>query len=321
MAESKPEAAAQLEAAVREIRADLESAEGDASLREEANFLGRADALARLETGVLDRIDSLLDGGVATGGSRDALVALRARAEEAGARLEAVDEGLFRRLRSDIRRIGCVGREFREMLALYLGSVILGSGIVGGDGKRDFGYDSLDVFFNGLLHSGTMPGETRPREPGMVFFQKTPVRVVLEMVEAASMTAADTFYDLGSGMGQVAILVHLLSGAAARGIEVEPAYCEYARVCATELGLARVEILEADLRKEDYSEGTVFFMFTPCEGKMLEDVLVRLRSNAGKGARLFTYGPCTTEVGRLGWHGPDGLPGAGGNGLGEFFIA
>lgn len=321
MAESKPEAVAQLEAAVREIRTDLESAEGDASLREAANFLGRADALARLETGVLDRIDSLLDGAAATSGSRGRLVALRARAEEVGARLEASDEGLFRRLRSDIRRIGCVGREFREMLEPYLGAAILGSGFRVGDGTHDVGYDSLDAFFNGLLHSGILPGETRSREPGMVFFQKTPVRVVLEMVEAARLTAADTFYDLGSGLGQVAILVHLLSGAAARGIDIEPAYCKYAQACATELGLARVEFLEADLRKADYYEGTVFFMFTPCEGQMLEDVLARLRSKAGKGARLFTYGPCTTEVGRQGWHCPDARSGVGWNGLGEFFIA
>jgi hypothetical protein len=81
-----------------------------------------------------------------------------------------------------------------------------------------------------------------------------------------------------------------------------------------------VEFLEADLRDAEYSRGTAFFMYTPCEGRMLADVLARLRSQAGKGTRLFTFGPCTAEVGRMGWRSPDTRPGAGGNGLGEFVI-
>jgi precorrin-6B methylase 2 len=142
----------------------------------------------------------------------------------------------------------------------------------------------------------------------------------LELVEAARLTEADIFFDEGSGLGQVAILVHLLRGSAAKGIEIEPAYCGYARACAAELGLSRVEFLEADAREADYSAGTVFFMYTPCEGKMLEDALARLRSQAGKGARLFTYGPCTAEVARLGWHRLDPRSGVGENVLGEFLI-
>ena len=67
----------------------------------------------------------------------------------------------------------------------------------------------------------------------MVFYQPTPGRIIFELVERAALQKHDTFYDLGSGLGQVVILVSLLSGARAKGIEFDPAYCEYARRCAT----------------------------------------------------------------------------------------
>ena len=94
----------------------------------------------------------------------------------------------------------------------------------------------------------------------------------------------------------------LLSEAQAKGIEFEPAYCDYARQCAKELNLSRVEFTNADAREVDYSDGTVFFMYTPFEGRLLQEVLEKLKGESRRRKiRVCTYGPCTLQVSRQGW--------------------
>ena len=152
-----------------------------------------------------------------------------------------------------------------------------------------------------------MPEQTRDLEPEMVYYQKTPARVVFELVEKSHFSGNDVFFDLGSGLGQAAILVNLLAGVTVKGIEFEPAFCDYARECAAELNLSDVTFINADARKADYSEGTVFFMYTPFSGEILHDVLNRLRKEALlRKIRIITYGPCTEQVALQSWLHPEG---------------
>ena len=168
--------------------------------------------------------------------------------------------------------------------------------------QDDIGYDALDTFVNGLLRIDVALEETKQREPDMVFLQPTPVRIVLELVEEANITKDDVFYDLGSGLGQVPILVRLLTGAKTRGIEFEAAYCSYAQQCARRLNLSHVEFMNLDARDADYSDGTVFFMYTPFTGKLLQEVLEKLKGESRKRAiRICTYGPCTPHVSNQSW--------------------
>jgi len=46
----------------------------------------------------------------------------------------------------------------------------------------------------------------------------------------------------------------------------------------------------------------VFFMYTPFKGRIMEEVLERLRRVALlKQIRIVTYGPCTAQVARQSW--------------------
>lgn len=180
------------------------------------------------------------------------------------------------------------------MISQYLGDT--------GSGADNIGYDHLDTFLTGLLSDQAVPEASLKRMPGMVFYQKTPARIILELAERAALKQDDIFFDLGSGLGQVVILVHLLTGAAVRGVEYEPAYWRYAQVCITGLHLSNVIFSNKDARSEDYSQGTVFFMYTPFEGNMLEEMLAILRKEAAKRViRIFTYGPCTFPVAQQDW--------------------
>ena len=276
---------------IRELRATIEAIERDAALFETTNFKDRAEALDFLEFDVFERIEGL----VHTEGC-EAFTDLKQYAERVSRQLEGVHEALFRKLREEIASGNSTGGKLKQQLLGYASD-----GSANRD-EREVGYDSLDALVSGLLLAEAAPEAVRQREPEMVFYQPTPARIVLEMVEKTDFQQEDVFYDIGSGLGQVAILVHLLTGVRSKGVEIEPAYCEYARRCACRLNLSRVTFTNQDAREVDYTEGTLFFMYTPFEGKVLEQVLGQLETQSKKRRiQLYTYGPCTRHVGRQKW--------------------
>jgi hypothetical protein len=277
---------------IDQLRQRIAAIENDGTLREDTNFSGRAAALDALDFAIIDQIDALFQAQPV-----DELVALKQRAARLFRRLAAVDERLFRRLRAGIRSGALRGTALAAMIDSY---VRLGE--ANGGEMRAPGYDNLDIFVNGLLNIRALPAERKQREPEMVSYQQTPARIIVELIERANLTRDDVFFDIGSGVGLVPMLVVLLSEARAVGVEFEPAYCSYARKRAADLALAQVTFVNADARDADYSDGTVFFLYTPFTGAILRDVLEKLRAVARQRMlRLFTYGPCTRTVAQQGW--------------------
>jgi|SRR5882724_3669140 len=288
---------------------------------EEKNFEKRTEAIDFIGFQVIDRIGDLLRNAA----QADELIQLRSRAEELRSELEEIDSKLFQKLQAKILVGECTGKQFKAMIGEYVDPDPGDPGLYSDhDGCREeTGYDNLDVFINGLTLFSAMPEQTRDLEPGMVYYQKTPARIVFELIERLQFMEEDVFFDLGSGLGQVAILVNLLTGIRARGVEFEPGFCDYARECAAALNLSHVTFINVDARKADFSEGTVFFMFTPFRGEILQEVLGILKKESlQRKIKIITYGPCTTQVASESWLDPAG-PGTGdgkGYNLG-FFIS
>ena len=277
----------------QEIESDVAALENERTLFDEANFGRRFQALDFLELDILDRIDGIL----ARLDHPPELVDLKERAQRLTSHLEELNRSYFAMLRQEIRACAGAGIPPKGLLESHVGNI-----------RRDAvphdkaGYDVLDAFVAGLLLYNPFPVETNKPEPEMIAYQPTPARIIFELIETAQFTTSDVFYDLGSGLGQVPILVNLFSGAKAVGVEFEPAYFEYASACAADLNLPRVSFDNLDARKAAYSDGTAFFMYTPFVGGMLDAVLELLRSETrGRSIRLFTYGPCTPQVCRQVW--------------------
>jgi hypothetical protein len=160
----------------------------------------------------------------------------------------------------------------------------------------------MDTFVNCLFSDRPLPEETMALMPDMVSFHKTPVRVLFELTKIAEMDSADVFIDIGSGLGQVVLLVNLITEATASGIEYEPAFCAYANTVGSRLHLTDTTFINADALQGDYSSGTGFFLYTPFEGNMLRDMLGLLRQACRGGMiRLFAYGPCSAKVAAEDW--------------------
>jgi hypothetical protein len=181
-------------------------------------------------------------------------------------------------------------------------------------GPTGCGYDWLDELIGGVLNlrePDLREPESIEVHPGseMVFYQPTPARHILHMLRLCGLAAGDVLIDLGSGLGHVPILAALLTPARCVGIELEPAYIATARACARGLGLSRAEFIQQDARAAGLSSGTVFYLYTPFTGSILENVIDRLRQQSKRRAlRICTFGPCTQTVAREPWLTAHAMP-------------
>lgn len=117
----------------------------------------------------------------------------------------------------------------------------------------------------------------------LVGYHPSGVDAVVQAFTAIPLTKDDVLVDLGSGLGRVVLLGHLMTGATARGVELQPALVERARAAAARLGV-EVSFTCGDARHVELADGSVFFLYAPFTGPVLCEVLARLRAVAERRA-------------------------------------
>lgn len=138
-----------------------------------------------------------------------------------------------------------------------------------------------DLWVDELLGIDGTPPDVPDLPRGAVPYLPCGVDEILAMVLEVPLRADDELVDLGSGLGRVVILGHLLSGARARGVEIQEHLVRASRRSATELALSDVSFMHADAAEPDVDlDGSVFFLYAPFNGEMLARVLHRLRDVA-----------------------------------------
>lgn len=276
---------------LQELQAELTDYLTDDALLADANLLRRAEAL--------DFITFLHDVLRMERRRTPAVQTLHQEATHLQERLTAINTRLFQQARTAVQSGVLTGAAFRHYLNGF-------TDYTPTHGDHVYmSYDGLDVLVDGLFELKTAPAATLTTTVEMVHCEETPARVLLDLVDHTPLTSADVFYDLGSGLGQVVLLVHLLTGVRAKGVEIEPAFCTFAQQQAQSLGLTEVAFLNSDARTADYSDGTLFFMFTPFRGQLLQSVLDRLQQEAQqRPIRLCTFGSCSPRVADQSWLRP-----------------
>lgn len=117
---------------------------------------------------------------------------------------------------------------------------------------------------------------------------------LLRVVDHAPVGGHDVFVDIGSGVGRAAAFVHLLTGASAIGLEIQPRLVVSARALSARLLASRIPSIEGDATKLAgfITVGTVFFLYCPFSGERLEQVLAGLEPIA----RTRTIRVCSVDV-------------------------
>jgi precorrin-6B methylase 2 len=273
------------------IEARLTAFERNTDLCAQGNFAARASVLD-----VIQQVYQLLHlhQRDAQWGRYHRVLRQQARALEM--RLRRADEDFFQTLRGQIRRGEHTAATLRHLFEQHTRYR------PGRAGQIHRGYDALDALVQGLMRAEQAPTSVQRHDVEMIGYEPTAARAILDLVDQVRPSADDVFYDLGAGFGHVAIMVHLLTGATVRGVEIEASYCRHAQRCVEELGLSRVCLVNRDARDVDFADGTVFFMYTPFSGKLLQTVLTALsRVARHRPLTLCTFGACSFEVARQPW--------------------
>jgi hypothetical protein len=251
---------------------------------EQDTALDRPDAL-RERLDALDRIELLQLSEVG-----DEPAALRQRVAGLRQRLDDLNAQAYRRMRETIRR-GATPPLLTQCL------VEAHHDFGGGDG-----YDWRDELIDGVLQPtlSASPQTILPAE--MVAYQPTPARHIFSLLAQAPLGADDVLVDLGSGLGHVPLLAAICTEANAIGIEREPAYVASARAAADALQLSKVRFECSDARAADLAHGTIFYLYTPFSGALLQSVLDALQCEAAQRAiRVAAHGPCVAALAAQPW--------------------
>jgi SAM-dependent methyltransferase len=136
-----------------------------------------------------------------------------------------------------------------------------------------------DAALEKRLRIGGAPNHEDPPGPGLIGYHPSGVAPIVRALAEVPVGPDDVFVDLGSGLGKVVILAALLTGAFARGIEVQQPLVARARRTARRLGVD-VRFTCADMRDADLRDGTVFYLYAPCGRPALRPVLDRLHAVA-----------------------------------------
>lgn len=138
-----------------------------------------------------------------------------------------------------------------------------------------------DAAIEAHLGIGANAIDSSPIDEHQIGYHPSGVAPIVHALAEVPVTPDDVFIDLGAGLGKVVLLAGLLTGAHARGIELQVPLVERARAAAERLALD-VELIAADAREADIADGTVFFLYAPFSGPVLRAVLKRLRSLASE---------------------------------------
>ena len=220
-------------------------------------------------------------------------LAIYDRAKAIRSRLEAVNSAIYQSIRSDVRK----GSPRHELLRWI--QICGGQERIPPSGLK---YDHLDELICGVLQLREPELANSRCKPGMVFYQPTPARYILDFIRISGLYKDDVLVDIGSGLGHVPMLAFILTGARSIGIEANPAYVTSARICARALGVGRVRFVQRDATHASLSTGTVFYMYTPFTGTLLKKMLHKLRMESAKRRiKVCTLGPCALVVQKEPW--------------------
>jgi hypothetical protein len=142
-----------------------------------------------------------------------------------------------------------------------------------------------DAWVDQVLGLPEAPPDAPDLPRGAVPYLPAGVDEILTMTLETPLRADDELVDLGSGLGRAVMLGNLLSGARARGIEIQGPLVRAARDCCAALALTGVSFVHADAADVTVElDGSVFFLYAPFNGELLRRVLRRLETVAHRRA-------------------------------------
>jgi SAM-dependent methyltransferase len=138
-----------------------------------------------------------------------------------------------------------------------------------------------DAAIEDYLGIGHPAAPSAPPGEQFVGYHASGVASIVRMLVEVPVVEDDVVVDLGAGLGKVALLARMLTGATVRGVEVQESLVRRAREAAARLEVD-VTFTHGDARSAALDDATVFFLYLPFTGRVLSEVLGRLRAVASR---------------------------------------
>ena len=210
-------------------------------------------------------------------------------------KISAVNLRIRREWRERIGNASFRGRAVREALDRYTAYR------PDSPSRAHYGPDGLDGLIDCIL--GIEPNEVHLQraETEFVHYEPVPARVILELIDRVPVDDARVFYDMGSGLGRVNVLVALLATCPSKGVEIDRRLVSRAKASVGALGLGeRITFICEDATTVEISDGTVFFLFSPFHGRSLDAFLGRLEDRRER-VSICSYGNSTIHFAGVPW--------------------
>jgi len=127
-------------------------------------------------------------------------------------------------------------------------------------------------------------------------YEGTPYSYIRKFLAVIKPKKDDFIYDLGSGYGRVCLYSSLTSNAQVVGIELVPERVFAANEAKKRFDIRNVSFIQNNVLDQDFSDGTIFFLFNPFFRETLEKVSSRLEEIAAKKIiRIATWGGASND--------------------------
>lgn len=141
--------------------------------------------------------------------------------------------------------------------------------------------DTRDAWLDRVLDIGAHPDDGPELPRGCVPYLPCGVDALLDVIDGAEIGPTDVFVDVGSGIGRAMALVHLLTGAAGIGIEIQSELVRRARDVSRLVSPSISNVHGDATELAGYMMiGSVFFLYCPFSGERLSKVLADLEAIA-----------------------------------------
>jgi SAM-dependent methyltransferase len=139
-----------------------------------------------------------------------------------------------------------------------------------------------DAWLDRVLELEELPDDGPALPRGCAPYIPCAVDTLIAAVDYAEVCASDVFVDVGAGLGRAAVTAHLLTGASAIGLEIQPELARAASQLTKAVNTSRVSMVVGDAVElaRHITIGSVFFLYCPFGGERLERLLRELEAIA-----------------------------------------
>ena len=110
----------------------------------------------------------------------------------------------------------------------------------------------------------------------MCWFGNLPIELTIDLIDQVKTQPGKSFFDIGSGAGQIVLLMALFTDKMCVGIELNEYLHNKALEASRSLGLQNVEFINSDARTVAYDKADMFYMFSPFYGPVLDEMFSKI---------------------------------------------